>query len=85
MTYFTRGYTYNVEMNGTRLQVAANSLRPAESTSLVGQEVPPDDVITLDGKSATIIVINDQFPGPTLEVMEGVEVSDANVEPRRIK
>ena len=75
MTYFTCGSTYNVEMNGTRIQVAANSLRPAESTSLVGQEVQPGDVITLDGRPATVISINGEFPGPTIEVMEGVEVS----------
>ena len=33
-----------------------------------------DDVITADGIRRTLITINDVFPGPTLEVMEGSEV-----------
>ena len=32
------------------------------------------DVITADGFSRNVIVINEQFPGPTIEVMEGVQV-----------
>ena len=33
-----------------------------------------DDVITADGVTRSIITVNEQFPGPTLEVMEGAEV-----------
>ena len=76
MTYHTHGVTYNVMSNGTRLVIAENSLRPEGSTSKIGQEVPADDVITLDGVPATLITINNQFPGPTLEVMEGAEVRE---------
>ncbi|XP_031570019.1 laccase-4-like [Actinia tenebrosa] len=36
--------------------------------------VPLDKVHTVDGYNRTIITINDQFPGPTIEVMEGAEV-----------
>jgi hypothetical protein len=35
----------------------------------------PDDVITADGFVRSVITINGMFPGPTLEVMEGVQVS----------
>ena len=33
------------------------------------------DVITADGVKRNVIVINGQFPGPTLEVAEGSHVS----------
>jgi len=33
-----------------------------------------DDVITADGVTRSIITVNEQFPGPTLEVMEGAEI-----------
>uniref|UniRef100_A0A913YNU6 Plastocyanin-like domain-containing protein n=1 Tax=Exaiptasia diaphana TaxID=2652724 RepID=A0A913YNU6_EXADI len=33
-----------------------------------------DKVHTADGYNKTIITINDQFPGPTIEVLEGAEV-----------
>ena len=32
------------------------------------------DVITADGVKRNVIVINGQFPGPTLEVAEGSQV-----------
>ncbi|XP_028515869.1 uncharacterized protein LOC110242402 [Exaiptasia diaphana] len=35
--------------------------------------VPLDNVHTADGYNKTIITINDQFPGPTIEVLEGAE------------
>lgn len=34
-----------------------------------------DDVITADGVMRALVTINDVFPGPTLEVMEGSEVN----------
>jgi hypothetical protein len=37
--------------------------------------VSPDDVITIDGLPRTIITINDMFPGPTLEFIQGAQVS----------
>ena len=40
----------------------------------IGRFVNASDVITADGLSRNVIVINEQFPGPTLEVMEGVQV-----------
>ena len=40
----------------------------------IGRFVNASDVITADGFSRSVIVINEQFPGPTLEVMEGVQV-----------
>ncbi|XP_048577660.1 LOW QUALITY PROTEIN: L-ascorbate oxidase [Nematostella vectensis] len=36
--------------------------------------IPLDKVHTVDGINRTIITINDQFPGPTIEVTEGAEV-----------
>ncbi|XP_033119509.1 laccase-1-like [Anneissia japonica] len=39
-----------------------------------GSLVQPDDVISGDGVVRRIIVINNEFPGPTLEVMEGAKV-----------
>ena len=40
----------------------------------IGRFVNASDVITADGFSRNVIVINEQFPGPTIEVMEGVQV-----------
>ena len=33
-----------------------------------------DDVVTLDGHLRDVIHINGQFPGPTIDVMKGVQV-----------
>jgi len=75
MTTYIDGFTFNVQLNGTRLQVVENSFRRSERhPGIIGRTVNPDDVITADGYSRDVIVINDQFPGPTLEVMEGVQV-----------
>ena len=40
----------------------------------IGRFVNASDVITADGFSRNVIVINEQFPGPTIDVMEGVQV-----------
>jgi len=75
MTTKIDGKVFNVQLNGTRLQVVESSLRQAvKYPDVIGRTVNPDDVITTDGYPRDVIVINDQFPGPTIEVMEGVEV-----------
>jgi len=75
MTTKIDGYGFNVQLNGTRLQVIENSMRTAvDYPDYIGRTVNPDDIISADGYSRIIITINDQFPGPTIEVMEGVQV-----------
>ena len=75
MTTNIDGQAFNVRLNGTRLQVVENSFRRSGAfPDVIGRTVNPDYVITADGYSRDVIVINDQFPGPTLEVMEGVQV-----------
>ncbi|XP_035661520.1 L-ascorbate oxidase-like [Branchiostoma floridae] len=39
-----------------------------------GPIVPVEETITADGVQRNVILVNDQFPGPTLEVMEGAQV-----------
>jgi len=76
MTTTIDGQVFSVQLNETRLQVVENSFRrAAEYPDIIGRTLNPDDVITADGYSRDVIVINDQFPGPTLEVTEGVQVS----------
>ena len=68
---------YNVILNDTVLQHAENSFTPKDlppHKDVVGTSVDPDDVITLDGNPRNVIIINDQFPGPTIEVMEDAQV-----------
>ena len=71
-----RGQTFNVNWNETegRLQVVENSFHRAFNRPIIGTFVDDDDVITTDGLSRNIFVVNDQFPGPTLEVFEGTKV-----------
>ena len=64
---------YNVELDGGRLRTVANGYRVGDP--MVGRYVDPDQVHTGDGYPRTLIEINGQFPGPTLEVMEGAQVS----------
>ena len=67
---------FNVALNGTDLVVTENAFRRAiDHPGSIGRVVPPDRVITADGYVRDVIVINDQFPGPTLEVMEGSQVN----------
>jgi len=76
MTTKIDGKVFSVGLNGTRLQVVENSLRLAvKYPDIIGRTVNPADVITADGYSRDVIVVNGQFPGPTIEVMEGVQVS----------
>ncbi|KAI0210646.1 Laccase-1 [Lamellibrachia satsuma] len=75
MTYAAGHHVFNVALNGSRLQVVENAYRTKERyPHHIGQFVNASDVITADGFSRNVIVINEQFPGPTIEVMEGVQV-----------
>ena len=81
----SQGFTYNVAWNAEagRLQIVPTAfhvpidLGPAfpSNASLIGTFLEPEDVIITDGTTRNIFVINEQYPGPTLEVMEGAEVS----------
>lgn len=68
--------TYNVALNQSesRLQVVANNFHISSEQAIIGDFVDADDVITTDGITRNIYVINGQFPGPTLEVLEGAKV-----------
>ena len=44
------------------------------SDELLNTYVDPDKVVTAGGFIRSVIVINHQFPGPTIEVMDGAEV-----------
>ena len=60
---------YDVVLNGTRLTLAPNGMHKTVP------EVSHDELLkksnTLDGVQSHVIVINDRFVGPTIEVMEG--------------
>ena len=79
MTYTTldsngQPATYDVGLSGSNLVTISNLFRSSQDPN-VGLAVSPDDVITADGFSPRYIVtINDQFPGPTIEVMQGAQV-----------
>ena len=68
----TKG-AYDVQLQGKDLRTVENTLkrRPDE---VIGRVVNASEVITADGYPRNIIMINGQFPGPTLEVMEGAQV-----------
>ena len=68
------GTTHNVQWNSTegKFQIISNSFNPGNDP--VGMFVAEDDVIQTDGYAKSIYVINEQFPGPTIEVMENAEV-----------
>lgn len=64
---------YEVTLDGSALVIKPNLFRD----KLVGRRVPEHKnrhVITLDGHQRDVIVINDHFPGPTMEVLEGSQV-----------
>ena len=66
--------TFNVRLNQTRLQIRDNLFRREINHEMIGRFVQPRDVITADGYERDIITVNDQFPGPNIEVMEGTQV-----------
>ena len=76
MVYKTTSRQYSVELNETnsRLQVLENLANPLPD-DVIGTFVNGSDVITADGYRRTIVTINGQFPGPTIEVQEGSQVS----------
>lgn len=64
-------YDVKLEDNGT-LKLAANRFH----FQVPNISITPEMVHTVDGsEQRNIILINGQFPGPTLEVMEGAEVA----------
>ena len=70
------GRAFDVILNGTNLEITTNTFTPATDAN-VGTSVPLEDVHTADGYPRNFIEINGQFPGPTIEVLEGAEVSHA--------
>ncbi len=75
MTYHSPGgQRYNVNFDGSDLRVQESSMYLAGIDPLVGKTLDKDDVITTDGFVRNVIVINDQFPGPSIEVMGGAQV-----------
>jgi hypothetical protein len=70
------GETFLLELqNGSLLQKLGTFYEQETYHDLAKEIVNiTDDVITADGVRRPIITINDVFPGPTLEVMEGSEV-----------
>jgi hypothetical protein len=73
MTFYQNDYTFPVISNGTRLTLTTNGYIDKTDPRL-GSTVNPDDVITADGVSRDVITINEQFPGPTIEVLRGSRV-----------
>ncbi len=76
MVYRGQGKTVNVRLNGTDLLTTANQMRLNDVT--MGAKVNNSDVITADGFERLVITINGQFPGPTIEVLEGAQVRNSN-------
>ena len=74
MTYSNGVQTYDVEMDGDRVRLLNNSWHLHGVDPLVGTYVNASDAITVDGHWRNVIVINGQFPGPDIEVMEGSKV-----------
>lgn len=60
---------HQVYLNGTQLQIVGND----------NETLSPDDTIIADGFIRDVILFNGQLPGPTIEVMEGVLVSTAQI------
>ncbi len=74
MTYRTPDVAYHVTQDENGFRLLGNEWHWEEKDQLVGTYVNDSDVLSLDGYSRNIIIINDQFPGPNIEVMEGTEV-----------
>ena len=55
-----------VFLNGTQLQTLDANGQPVT--------VSPDDVVVADGFIRDVILCNGKLPGPTIEVMKGVQV-----------
>ena len=57
------------------LQIVESSFHKASADKLIGTFINASEVITVDGFRRDLIVVNDAFPGPYIEVMEGAQVS----------
>ena len=76
------GETYLLEMqNGKVIQKLGTYYQQPIYRDLENVEITniTDDVITADGVRRSLVTINDGFPGPTLEVMEGSEVWESSL------
>ena len=72
------GETFSLELkNGSLVQKLGTFYQQHIYKDLENMKIEnvTDNVITADGVQRPIITINGVFPGPTLEVMEGSEVS----------
>ena len=68
--------TFEVGLNGTDLVILENMYRLKNRyPDSIGHVVDVDDFIMADGYQRNIIAINDQMPGPIIEVMEGAQVN----------
>jgi hypothetical protein len=77
MTYATRNETFNVRARNGSLEIADSGYWDSDP-GVEGRRVSEEGVITADGVQRSVITINGQFPGPTVEVMQGTQVSESN-------
>ena len=75
MTFQKPQGTFDVKAKGAKLVTAPNTFRVAGPGLTFDEVVNKRDVITLDGIPRDVMVINGRHPGPTIEVMEGAQVS----------
>ncbi len=77
MTYRIPGQAaYHVIQDAQGFRLLGNSWHVKPFDNLVDTYVNASDVLSVDGFSRNIIIINDQFPGPNIEVMEGTQVGN---------
>ena len=68
--------SYNVVLDPTnnKLKIVPNLLRTPGSDPLLDTYIEAEKVVTAGGYIRNVITMNGQFPGPSIEVMEGAEV-----------
>ena len=64
---------FKVGLSGSDLVTVPNEFRPDQPATPVDAG-DMDGVVTLDGYERDVIHINGEFPGPTIDVMKGVQV-----------
>ena len=74
MTYQTPTDAYHVTQDDNGFRLLGNDWHLDGVDDLVGTYVNDSDVLSVDGFSRNVILINEGFPGPTIEVMEGSQV-----------
>ena len=74
MTVTTVDGRFNVQSTAAGLQMVENSYNKPKTPVVPLNKA---DVITLDGQSRDVMVVNRQHPGPVIEVTEGNQVSAA--------